>query len=953
LITGLQLRAVTPESIGRSLSAQGTSLHSLVVGWRPARMPAVVSSPKGAHFVLIADARGFAASLSQALGDHGALCTVIAPADPMEIHASLLACLRREAGSPVSWIVDCTALDADPPIDPWRSIPPSYHHLLAVAQALEIAGSQAGLCVITRGAQAVAPGDDVNLTQASLLGLARSIVAERSQTPMLRLDLDPAARPDEAIVLQALAAAAASEPELGVRNGKILAPRLQESSAPAVSDDGMRDVLRIRQRGSFEALEVLHEARRRPGPGEVEIAVRAAGLNFRDVLNTLGMYPGDAGPLGSECSGVVVAAGDGVTHLRAGDEVVAFAIDSMASHVTTSAAMVVRKPESIGFAAAVTVPNAYLTAACSLHNAAGISAGQRVLIHAAAGGVGLAALRLARRAGAEVIATAGTEEKRAVALAEGASHAFDSRSPGFADDVLRVTGGAGVDIVLNSLAGDLIAAGMRCLPRGGCFVEIGKSGIWSTEEAALRAPGVRYVIVDLGRAIQDDAPAVGGRLEHIFEEIELGSLEPLPVRAFPLSAAVDAFGHMAAARHVGKIVLVPERSGSSAPPVLASGTYLVTGGLGGLGLATANWLSSRGAGEIVLVGRRAPAPADESQLERIRAAGTRVTVVSCDIGDPESVRALWRDVLDARPPLRGIVHAAGVNADAPLHRQDAARFDEVARAKILGAWLLHEYSSKSPLDFFVLYSSASALFGSAGQANYAAANSFLDGLAAYRRAHGLCATSVAWGAWDKVGMAARTSEATRAHWAGLGIGFLSPEEAFPALERALEAAVSHVAILAIDPQRAAAQATPGVRALFGLHGSAPSSTTDSTRGVAGDRADIRVNLSVADLRDAAPAARPGMVETYLRAEAARVLGFRAERLDTALPLASFGFDSLMAVQLKNRIEIDLRAALPMTDFLQGSSVGQLAVTLLQMVDSSASGPDAAVVGADAWEEGSL
>jgi acyl transferase domain-containing protein/NADPH:quinone reductase-like Zn-dependent oxidoreductase len=914
-VMGLRLRQVTAQSLARAVSASAMGVHTYAVRWQPAIVAETANDLKDQHYVLVGGNDGFASDVAQTLRQHGATCTVMSGAEAL-----------REAAIEADWIIDCAALEGGAAADDmWSEVRRRYSHLLGVAQALSGHGSQTGLCVVTRGAQAIAPGDEVDLTQAVLLGLARSVAAEQTGSPMARLDIDPAASPDPSAVLKALTAAIGGECEIGIRNGELFAPRLEESGTEARRDARSREVLRIRERGSFDGLQLQVDTRRAPAPGEVEIAVHAAGLNFRDLLNTLGMYPGDAGPLGSECSGIAVAVGDGVTHVRAGDEVVAFATDSMASHVTTSSTMVVRKPERITFCDAVTLPNAYLTAAYAFVMAGGVKRGQRVLVHAATGGVGLAALRLARRAGAEVIATAGSARKRAIALEEGAAYAFDSRSPSFADDVRRVTGGAGVDLVLNSLSGEFIAAGMGCVAAGGCFVEIGKGGIWTHDEAARRAPGVRYVVVDLGLAIRDDSATVRGMLEGILDEVAADRLAPLPLRTFTLSEAPAAFRYMAAARHVGKIVLVPAHEiGEAAPRVSASATYLVTGGVGGLGLATAEWLASRGAGEIVLVGRRTPSPEHEAQIARLRAAGARVTVVSCDIGDRDAVRALWHDVLSSRPPVRGIVHAAGVAADASLPQQDVARFDEVARAKITGAWHLHELSARHALDFFVLYSSASARFGSAGQVNYAAANSFLDGLAAYRRSRGQCATSIGWGAWDRVGMAARTSNTTRARWARAGIGFLNPEDAFPALEHVLNTTESYAAVMAIDPLKAVAQATAGVRALFGRHGAVLPGDADpekSGAAAAPESASAHEPTLRERLRATVPNRRRTLLRDHVRQTAARVLGLaRADRLNVEEPLGQLGLDSLMAVELRNMLAKAIGQALPATIIFEYPSV---------------------------------
>ena len=555
---------------------------------------------------LIADGGGFAKDLAQVLQRAGAEVSVV-PAEGVTAFLNVADAAR-------SWIIDCSALDLGGKDDARHG----YLLALRTAQAVAAAGKIAGLCVVTRGAQAIAVADEINLGQAPLIGLIRTLAAERTDLRVLRIDLDPGVPADARSVLRVLGSDATAGFEIGVRNGQYLVPRLQEPAARRQTErrgERDREVLRILERGALENLAVRTEPRRVPAAREVEIQVRASGLNFRDVLNLLGMYPGDAGNLGSECSGVVTAVGAGVDHVRVGDEVVAFAADSMASHVTCPSSLVVRKPPTLAFADAVTIPNAYLTAAHSLFVAANLKAGQRVLIHAAAGGVGLAAVRLARRAGAEVIATAGSAAKRAFVLAEGAVQALDSRSLSFADEVMRITGGAGVDVVLNSLAGDFIPAGMRVLKKGGVFAEIGKSGIWTAEQVRREAPGIRYVVVDLGEEIQRDAASVRKLFEDVVNDVAAGALAPLPVRTFPLVEAVSAFRHMATARHIGKIVLVPEIDADEQLIVRKDGAYLITGALGGLGLAAVQWLASRGAGEIIALARRPPSESERSALE--------------------------------------------------------------------------------------------------------------------------------------------------------------------------------------------------------------------------------------------------------------------------------------------------------------------------------------------------
>ena len=360
--------------------------------------------------------------------------------------------------------------------------------------------------------------------------------------------------------------------------------------------------------GTLDGLELRPLTRRPPGPGEVEIEVKAVGLNFKDVLNALDLYPGDPGPLGSECAGVVTAVGPGVQGLAPGAPVVAIAAGSFATHVTTRADLVAPKPRDWTFEEAAAVPVAFVTAWYCLRSVANLRAGERVLIHAAAGGVGLAAVRVARALGAEVFATAGTPAKRAHLAALGARHVMDSRTATFADEILARTDGRGVDVVLNSLSGDAIAESLRALAPAGRFLEIGKRGVWTATDVARLRPDASYHVIDWGEVAAVSPATIRTVLDSVLEACRSGVLTPLPRRAFALDRVSEAFRHMAQARHIGKVVVtVPARPGASAPfTIRPDATYLVTGGLGGLGLEVARWLTDRGARALALVGRRAP-----------------------------------------------------------------------------------------------------------------------------------------------------------------------------------------------------------------------------------------------------------------------------------------------------------------------------------------------------------
>lgn len=460
----------------------------------------------------------------------------------------------------------------------------------------------------------------------------------------------------------------------------------------------------------MENLRLEPLQRRPPAPGEVEIQVRATGLNFRDVLNALGMlqeYSSELGldsttdlPFGGECAGVIVAVGEGVSHLSIGDEVIAaLAIGSLSSFVTVKADMVVPKPAQLSFEAAATIPTTFLTAYYGLHHRAKIQSGERVLIHAAAGGVGQAAVQLARQAGAEVFATA-SPAKWDYLKSLGITRVMNSRSLDFADEVMTMTEGQGVDIVLNSFNGEFIPKSLQALAREGRLIEIGKIGIWSEGQVSATRPDVDYIPFDLLEIAQQDPGLIRQMLRELMSQLRSGSLQPLPHRVFPLGRVVDAFRYLAGAKHIGKVIVsLPAATSSEPPQLLPENSYLITGGLGALGLTVARWMVERGARHLVLSGRSEPSTAARQTLTELEALGAKLLTVPADVSQPEDVTRLLARVDSWGPPLRGLVHAAGVLDDGVLQQLDWQRFTRVMAPKVAGAWNLHQLTRSLPLDF--------------------------------------------------------------------------------------------------------------------------------------------------------------------------------------------------------------------------------------------------------------
>ena len=648
-----------------------------------------------------------------------------------------------------------------------------------------------------------------------------------------------------------------------------------------------------------------------PAPGEIEAKVVSAGLNFRDLMLVAGLLPdyavenGFAGAnLGLEFAGVVTKRGAGVLDLAPGDMVAGFAPACFAGHVITPARAVARLPEQWNCDAAATVPTAFFTAYYSLKYLAQLQPNEKILIHGAAGGVGLAAIQVARHLGADIYATAGSDEKRDFLRLLGVRHIFDSRSLTFERDILAATNGEGVDAVLNSLAGEAMRRSMTTLKPFGRFIELGKRDFVENTAIGLRPfkDNISYFAVDVDQMLTnrlESAAAIFGELMGLFRE---GIFTPLPKRVFPADRVTDAFRCMQQSRHVGKIVV----SCANAPAVAAShketardpvldgvSTWLVTGGLSGFGLATARALADMGARHLVLAGRRGGnTPGAETIIAEFAARGAQAVAEACDMGNAEAVAGLIRRLRATMPPLRGIVHAAAVFDDRPLARLDAQSLEAVLSPKLSGAWHLHKATLDQPPEHFILYSSVSAALGNPGQANYAAANTGLEGLALLRRRMGLPATCVAWGPIADTGYLAEREAVKKNLEHTLGSAAIASTTALKQLKTIL-AGGNDLRILAnLDWEALGRMFPPGAQSRFSLVLRGVTATEDRA-----DSGDIHALIAGKTSNEIMQIVRDLVIE-----EAARVLSLRVDRIDPERTLQSMGMDSLMAVDLAVGLE---------------------------------------------------
>jgi NADPH:quinone reductase-like Zn-dependent oxidoreductase/aryl carrier-like protein len=804
------------------------------------------------------------------------------------------------------------------------------------------------LWLLTAGAHAVLPErDHVACVQAALWGLRRVLQNEHPDIHCRAVDLSATPSLHELHALVEEIQSSHVHEEIALRGearyvhrltqGRGDQPQILPSDVVEKRASGTEDepfVLTIQTPGMPDTLQFQRRARRSPGPGEVELQVYASALNFRDVLSALGMYPGypeGVAPFGIECAGVVTAVGADVTTIEVGAEVMAIGTHTIGAYVTTDAHFVITKPAHLSFAAAATMPIAFVTATYALIDVGRLKRGERVLIHSAAGGVGLAALQLSQLVGAEVFATAGTPEKREYLRSLGVAHVMDSRSLAFAAEIMQQTNGEGVDVVLNSLTGPYIQKGLAVLKDCGRFLELGKRDIYQDGHLSLAAfrKNLSYITIDIDLFLRERSALLAELLTSLSRALEEQAIRPLPYQAFPLATVADAFRLLMQGRHIGKIVLAHhEQGGFVRPPLVAAAaadrplcehaTYLLTGGLGGIGIALAQWLATQGARQLVLVGRSAPSTEARRVIAALEATGVRVIVMQADLACEADVAQIFSHICTHVPPLKGIVHAAAVLDDGMLTQLNRERFATVMAPKVRGAWNLHQQTLHMALDFFVCFSSAATIVAPPGQGNYIAANAFLDALAHHRRALGLPALSLNWGPWSDAGFLVTRPELGK-HFEDRGLEPLPARTALALFGQVfLQRTSAQLGVMAIDWSRwqqfyPLACASSLVRHLL-LSDEKIVSVSQSPAQ------EEKPAFSLERLRAAAPTQQQAQLELYLLAQFAAIRGVDVTQLSTQAPLMQQGLDSLMAVELRNRIQRDLQISLLMKNLLGKATI---------------------------------
>jgi acyl transferase domain-containing protein/NADPH:quinone reductase-like Zn-dependent oxidoreductase/phospholipid N-methyltransferase/acyl carrier protein len=806
----------------------------------------------------------------------------------------------------------------------------SFISVLSTSQSVLATSPTSRLTFLTRGGEEVTGSETrLNPKGAATGGFAKSLPLELPELACRRIDFDTDA-PDVSAIIASLLCQD-RETDVAIRDGERYAARLRpwRAETPATAEDTPWHLVNAVP-GTYDQLQRRPLLRRAPGPGEIEVAVESTGLNFRDVLNALGEYPG-APPLGAECAGRVVAKGEGVDGFELGDAVVALSSGSFASHVTLPAALAAPLPHEFNMldGAAFAIP--FVTADYCLRELGRIAPGDRVLIHAAAGGVGMAAVQIARSAGAEIYATAGSPEKRALLRQLGVKQVMDSRSSKFADEVLQATGGRGVDLVLNALTGDMIDASMRTLVKGGRFIELGVRDVRSQYAAASDGSAFEYHTVNWGHIADDDPVYIGRILRRVVDDINAGTLTPLPQHNFGPDRIVDAFRLMAQAGHIGKIVI--GWNGPPRPSIRKSGTYLVTGGLSGIGLDTVRRLAEEGANRIIATARSAPSSEVEAAFETLRAKGTLIESHQVDVTDEAQMGRLFARIRKVGTPLRGIIHSAGTLSDSGIQQQSPETVRAVMAPKVDGIRILETLSRADPIDIFCVYSSLAAVLGSPTQSNHAGANAALGSIMRDRNRRGLAGLAIDWGPWSDIGAAAGNNTLTRL--SEQGISALSPAEGRSASAYLMTVASGQVAVAAINWHQLSEWRGGPVHKVFSelvqrehsaanaeaAHGRRARSNEHASKGH--EPSDLLVRIMAAP-NDQKRKLLDAFLEEMLRTTFALAAG---GRIDPEMPFGEMGLDSLLAIELRNRLGRALGRKLPATLLFESPTINTLGDTL--------------------------
>ncbi len=889
------------------------------------------------HWILLADQLGMGECLRKQLLKQGISCDFI-PSNRGEMLAeSLLSSQQIPSTIVYFWALDCTAAE-DLSLERFiQDEQLTCHSVIELIRTIDEHWTKTPprLVFVTLGARSI-EGDQglVSVAQSPIFGMIASATIEYPHINFQTIDLN--SEEDFEVQAQRLfdeIDTELTENELVLRaDDQRFVPRIRQFSK-LKNNQGLQEKPLAKQRfqlqfprqGSVENLVYQESIAPVLSADQVEVKVISAGLNFRDVLKVLGLYPTEGNDylqLGDECAGVITAVGENVKAFKPGDEVIALGASCFASHLVTHEDLLIPKPKHLSFEEAATLPIAFLTAFYCLHEVARLKPNERILIHAAAGGVGLASVQLAQAIGARVFATA-SQGKRDLLDLMAVGKVMNSRSLAFAEEIRNCTQGAGVNVILNSLSGEALLKSLALIAPYGRFVEIGKRDIFQDRQIGLRTlrKNASFHAVDLSQLMNDQPKLIKDLQQTITQKIQQSQIRPLPYRVFPASRISEAFQAMIKGSHTGKLIISMKDPQLHVVPLdkevqlQSQASYLISGGFGGFGLEIARSLLRKGARNLVLLGRRGAnseqAKAAMDEFSRIKDA--QVLPMQADVSKADEVEAVIKHIEANLPPLRGIVHAAMVLEDEPLAKLSARSLRRVMAPKVDGVWNLHHTTKHLPLDFFFLTSSIASLLGNAGQASYSAANAFLDHFAAYRHALGLPASAINWGPLAEVGVVANNAAIGR-RLDFIGLKSLSTHRAIGIFERFLGKQEKHLAAFHVDMN--AWQAAMGYHKLPSKFEELIVTDTTGTQQSNQELHSLVLNATGDTSLQ--------LVADYLCDQLAKVIGIPQERIDRTLALQNIGLDSLMTVELHHRLETELDITIPTAAFAKNPSVHDLA-----------------------------
>ncbi|MBN7809050.1 SDR family NAD(P)-dependent oxidoreductase [Agrobacterium rosae] len=848
--------------------------------------------------------------------------------------------------SPVGTVDIIYTVDKVSPSDHSQSLQNHVNLLGLIAEALRQsfgndAGSKPRLFIIAPGGTS-STGAEVDAVSHGVWAFARVLQNEYDEISVVSVDIDNTLLSEGTLrQITDLQVEGENELRFDCENGAF--QFLRAVPGPFRRADNFTsdyDAASITQKspGRIETIIWQQNALKSPAANEVLVEIAATGLNFRDVMWAMGMLPEEAledgfagATIGMEFSGTIRSVGDNVQHLHMGDRVMGIGPDAFSTHVVVSEEGVTRIPENMGLVEAATLPVTFLTAYYALMDLGRLRAGETVLIHGGAGGVGLAALQIAKLTGATVIATAGTDEKRNLLTTLGADHVFDSRSLEFFNDVMNVTDGAGVDVVINSLFQEAMERSIELVKPFGRFLELGKRDYYADSKIGLRPfrKNISYFGIDADQllvAAPDTTKRIFDEIARIFAD---NQLKPLPYRTFEYDEISSAFRLMQSSGHIGKIIVTPPKKGKDGVLTLSrgalkfsSGVYLVVGGIGGFGLEAANWLAEKGASHIALATRSGVMDVEtKNAIEQWQRIGVSTSVHACDVTNEHQLASLLEDLRQIGP-MKGILHAAMVLDDALITNLTPERNRPVIHTKVEGAALLDKLTDGDDLDLFVLFSSATTMIGNPGQSNYVAANGYLEGLACARRQRGKPALAVAFGAIADTGFLARNADVNELLSKRIGKTAMKARDALRFVEEYLSSVfpvINGGAVVIADIDWSAAAGLPIVKKpFFSKIGSNPL----VQQGASGEQMDLYAMIDGKSVEET-----DEILHSLIAAELSSILQMAETNISREKVLRDIGLDSLMAMELGTSFEQKTGIELPLNAISDGTTVGDVVVKL--------------------------